>query len=352
MALNPACVPFVAVALLINLAASIWRGSGQLAVGKWTILAIQATLTTLAAVLILGLDPYYARKTEYAIATTDLESREEHRDPVFSPRRAAEAAMSLNPSTLTPLTGLAENDEEISLVPLDGWPERVLTWVSLLLAASATCSIFRHRGRTDAGASGLGWLFTTGWLLWLVGRPLLLFLAEGVSRTRWDTSLLRIYLRFILNRCEILLLFVFLTAGLVILLQQLAASSRFQPLRTGIIVALMMACLVLFAMRIVTDDRYAVHRVKVPVNPAWEISDDDLRLVAWIDKNLPDEKIAPQAYTMRLRTAARSKSTSTRPAERSPSSSMGSCNYRFFWLMEREGIYEEYLKNVRRGAQR
>ena len=347
VALNPACAPFVAVALLISLATSSWRGSEQLAVRKWTIVAIQGTLTALAAVLIVGLDPYYARKTEYAIAT-DLEIREELRDPVFSTRRAAEAALSLNPLSLTPLAGLPEGDEEISLVPLVGWPERALTWVTLLLAAWSSWSICRPRRMADAIALGLGWLFTTGWLLWLVGRPLLLFLAEGVSRTRWDTILLRIYLRFILNRCELLLLFVFLTAGLVILLQQLATAARFQPVRTGIIVVLMTVSVVLFAMRIVTDDRYDLHHIKVPINPAWAVSDDDLRLVAWIDEHVqPNERIAPQAYTMQ---------SGPRKIERHLYPAGGAValvlygkhrNYRFFWPTEREGIYEEYLKNVK-----
>jgi hypothetical protein len=194
--------------------------------------------------------------------------------------------------------------------------------------------------------AGPAWLVAGCVLLWLLGRPALVGLLGSLSTERWDTSLLRVYLGFLLVRGELLGLFVGLTAGaavLALLPWQATILRRWGSLLAMTAVALPPG-VYLYAL---AGGRSHVGMLVVPTTTLWRVGPEDVELTAWIDDNIPpQETIGLQAHTFRAGPSSRECHLFPYGGALAVVLHGKHANYRFFEATERPGAYEDYQRNV------
>jgi hypothetical protein len=280
LALNPATAPYVAAAMVLALVMSIRHAGRQWGLSWWKVVTVQGLLAILLGSLVLASDPYYL---------TSLKGRAQTIDPAqdlaiqplrFDWPRAARELLQVRPLELT--TEGWQGDA-------DGFLIDILPWLVFLqggVLVGWTISCWRP-GEWPQGTTAISTLVQTGMVFWLGSKYVVHFLAGGLPAESWDTKLLADYLMRLQGRVELVLLFLVWVASAVALCRLSAAQwsprARWRvPLCLGIVwLSWSIAYLVGLVAAppgsfVIPDDGEIIYLV----------TDDDLRLVAWIDENI------------------------------------------------------------------
>jgi hypothetical protein len=313
VAINPACVPFLAFACLVALSILGCRATTVLHLSWPRILAWQAGLAILSGVLIVGCDAYYRglilNLTVQRAGSPNINAHvgitvPDGAEGAFSLGRAVQGLGSLDLAGLTPEKLTFPLYPE--LVEFHGWqlkPPHVFTpGFTLGLALMYLVWYWRVRKLADApaGLDPLAGLVVGCLALWLLLKVSMSGLAEGLSFQRGDTALLSSYVRLMLVRCELLLIATCLAAsgtGCFLLAERRLGRSTAWRAGRGVLVLL---AWVPYAFAFVYTSHCGF--VIVPT-PSWaDITPDDLRLVTWIDSHLSPEdgRIGLAAHTFHL----------------------------------------------------
>jgi hypothetical protein len=308
-ALNPACAPYAAAATLIGLGVAAARGKSALGVARWRVVAWQTGLLLAAAALVLGNDAYYSRFVRSsrgeppaargeAVATVGKGS-------LFSATDAARAAGSAHPLGLSPAVSVTAVSAHYDY--LKGWDARALprsaavAALAVVLLALLLMRLRRKRVAPSPAERGVAFLGLGLLLLWLPLKYGVTFLAGGLSLTDPLTFLLHAYARYVLLRCELLLVFAMLAAGASLLF--LAVERRASPKgrRGTVVLAGLAAACWLLPLAGALGAVGVSGLVTVPTTSRFEVTDDDLAMVAWLDDNIPPEKgqVALAGFTFR-----------------------------------------------------
>jgi len=298
-ALNPACAPYALVSAIVAAVVFAARGRAALGVRRWQSLAVQFGLTLAAAAMVISCDLYYRSLLHSpVIAATDARPRNgavpgKEEMPVtpaprFSWRKGLAGMGSVNPLGLSPVetaTGLLWDRAE----HLRGWDERWLPRIAtigvLLLSLFALAGLLPRRSRSAAVRDPLVRFLLAAVLVWLALKYLMTFALTGLSRGTNKTLLLSIYMRFVLLRCELLLLFACLVAaGARLYLARPPARATWLLAVVGIAV-----CWLLPALGLAAGVEVSGFPM-VPTTDRFGVTDDDLKLTAWLDEHVPPEK--------------------------------------------------------------
>jgi hypothetical protein len=175
--------------------------------------------------------------------------------------------------------------------PLRGWGERwpatAFPLVVLALSAFALVGLLSARTRAAALRDPLVRLLLAALVLWLGVKYALTFVIFGLSRAENMTGLLSVYLRHLLLRCELLLLFACFAAACTRLYLVLEARSG-RAARRGAPAAAA-GCAVLPALGLLGGVMVSGFTV-IPALDRFAPTADDLRLSVWLTDNVPPEK--------------------------------------------------------------
>lgn len=319
-ALNPACAPFAAAATAVAAVVFAYRGGRALGWSRRRVLLAQGALALAAAVLVLGSDLYYrsllARAWRTGAAGAGAAGAAEDpapggpREPAYSLAKGMRAAATVNPVTLSPAvstTALSYHYDH-----LQGWTEKgpayallVLTFGAALLALVPLAAA-RRRSAVPAGAPAVAAVAALA--LRLALKYGITALAGGLTLTEELPALLSAYLRYVLLRCELLLLFACLVAAgthLYLVLERRGRLGVRALVTAGVLLGA--GCWALPAAWLFVTPAARMEWTGAPTAPQsgrFPITEDDLRLTAWLDDNPPPEggNIGLAAWTFRCGT--------------------------------------------------
>ncbi len=289
--LNPACVPYALISALLVLIVN-YRFDRTMATGTSAryFVGFQVCAGLLAGLVILSADPFYRK-----LATDSLRPTEKSKDagdpgikaPAFSSAKAVRQLTGVSPFRLSRTSSTTAF--EYVLPSSDGWPEQwpqaMLPIAALLLTGIYVLSCFVSRGRIRR-VSVPGALALTCLLLSVGIKYFITFVAGGIERINWQGYLLDIYLRYLLIRCELLLLFTCSMAAGVWLFVELPRGQGLAPVARWLVSILTVAvCWALPFLCIVLDAKLS-GTVQIPINQRYPVTSQDLDLVAWADANL------------------------------------------------------------------
>lgn len=291
--LNPACVPFAAIAFGIACSIHFTKCSARTGATWIRTGCVGVLLVVTAATLFLTCDRYYSkvlpgpggiRDSGVGVAPST--------DPsFFSWRRAASAAWAVKPWELSPhATILPPNPD---FIELHDWPRQFPQY--LFPAAACVLGLFlglaamlRKAEWRFASASRLRALVLGCIALWVGLKYGMSGFAGGLSPEGWDTRLLRIYVGFLLIRCELVLLFVICISAIAVVVG--GVGKRTSTSSPGILgpVVVTLGCALPYLLLVNPPFRSGL--VVMPSNSFHgTITLDDVRLARWIDANLPAE---------------------------------------------------------------
>jgi hypothetical protein len=298
-ALNPACVPYALVASVVAGAVLLVRGRAHLRLPFWQTAAGLAGIGVVAAGLVFGCDLYYrslvrgvlgqnADSGPISVPATEPTAL----PPRFSPLQGARGLASVNPIALSPL----ETTTDLVWLPAERlmgwdrrWPAQTLPVAALALTLLALAGLVPRQGRAATFRDPLVRLLLAVLVMWLGLKYALTFGIAGLSRVpeHYLAGLLSVYLRYLLLRCEFLLLFALVgTAGARLFLT-LERHQANQARRAAIVVAA--ACWLLPALGLAAGFAVSGFAV-IPTTDRFAVTEDDLRLAAWLGDNVPPEK--------------------------------------------------------------
>jgi hypothetical protein len=300
-ALNPSCAPFAALTGLAVLILTCSRSKERWGRHAVTAGMIQSAAFLVAAVLVIGADPYYFEMVQ----GRTVRGTEQAPGGLF---RVQNALTGLNPLlfvTFSPLISFTE------LEPLfgksAGWTENLpesMFPAACLMAALAWMATSRRQRRAgwDAGRTiycGLG-LCLTFWFVQKLGFGSLL---AGLNTEATAGERLKVYVGFLLLRFELLVLFatgVLTAVGFYLLAERagLRRAVRKSPLLAAFAVLVCPLPLYLFLASALPDSTVAragmvtMQLFPSPYkNPFDAVTGDDIRLVQWAEANLPGDQL-------------------------------------------------------------
>jgi hypothetical protein len=209
----------------------------------------------------------------------------------FSTTEAARQFANVSPLRLSPAISLTAYDSNF-LDSVRGWPahwpQQVLPWAAVLLTGMYVLSRVMSRGGSRPSSLGL---FAVTCLLLDVGlKYAATFVAGGISLASWQGTILHVYTRFLLTRCDVLLLFTCVLAASVWLVVALPGDRRPTRSARGLrLVLTIVLCWILPGYLIVSESCMS-GCARIPVDHRFTVTGDDLELVAWADAHLPAEK--------------------------------------------------------------
>lgn len=298
-ALNPACAPFVALAVGIAL---VLQFRAAMRLGQRPVPSLVVQLVPLACVglLLLANDLYYGRLVQkaglvglarHAPAPAQVNVPPEQPSAVggFSLISGLRQAGGVQPLGLSPNATVGAFTSVELEAQTRQWPGRLPQCALPLLGAGLglLALLAAWVTRRQQVPTGLRFLppFCLGCLaLWFVLKYGMTFLEGALSSPAWQGHLLRVYIGFLLLRCELLVLFALLVSAgtsLYLTLERRPGGRRVATLLLAPVIGVLLLCAVLVPCNCGTPI--------IPVTPWGRVSVQDLNLVAWIDQNLPPE---------------------------------------------------------------
>ncbi len=316
VALNPACLPFAALAVAVNLALVGYQAVAVPGPRWWRVVGFQVVLLAVASLAVLGGDEYYRGLARQFLGTGSVVdggvSEVQLGPPAsgeapFSAARALQGAASLNLFGLTP----PQLFLEVYRIPeLRDWherlPYRAFPGMVLATAAAALVAAWRNGLLADreSGARPVATFLAACAALWVLCKLGPGLAGAGLSADYYMTALMKMYVTLMAVRCELLLGFAAqAAAGVCLYLAAERARARrgARPLSRTAVAPLLLVMPYLGVLA--APDGYGCGYVVVPNRVSGGvITEDDLRLVAWANANLPPEKglIGLAGSTMRL----------------------------------------------------
>jgi hypothetical protein len=301
-AMNPACVPFAGLVLLVSLtilAVRAYRTPGQSLIR--TVL-VQTGLIALAALLILDGDPYYGRRLRRVLRPTSAPAATARDADVAADTPARVSGLGLSPMaglrSISPLKVLRLADN--ATMTHGGNNEKVIGWTrywqyaglpALGLAAAALLAalVFSRQWQgavLPRGVVSLAWFAAGCGLIWVLGKVTMLVLIGAITGTGVEAELLRIYLGFLLLRWDVLLLFAVLCpVGLALHLLGRSARPGLRLLPLG---GLILVVVLLAGFTVGGWPRAGGSIVRLET--VYLTTPNDVALVEWCNNNLPPEK--------------------------------------------------------------
>jgi len=300
-ALNPACVPYALASIAVAWVVLAVRGRAGLGLPRWQAVAVPAGLALVAAGLVFGCDLYYrgllrsllpSGAEPAATGGPEAAPAAAARPPRFSWATGMRGLGSVNPVGLTPL------DSTTALVweradHLKGWtahwPALALTVGTLAVSLCVLAELVSRQKRAAALRDPLVRFVLVALLLWPGLKYAMTIGIGGLSRADHETGLLSVYLRYLLLRCELLLLFACLAAAGARLF--LTWQPRFGrgARRVAVGSAAVVACWLLPALGLWAGVEVGGF-VEVPTNRRFPVTEDELKMAAWVGENVPPEK--------------------------------------------------------------
>lgn len=338
VALNPACAPFAALAMLLATVIFCYKEKNLLGIGYVRSLGFQGLLVLAFSVLIFGCDRYYSLMlNNFATSRVLAHPTDKTRPLVVSERSAfswqagLKAVVSENPLFFTSeknklvaflYPGLPQFHDWQQKYPFVVFPPLALTLGLIVLAYF----VRSRRRKEQAGLAGqLPLILAVCFGLWIVVKYASAFLAGGFSWDSPDTALLSSYITVLASRCELVLVFVILAAGAsyLFLLAEvyLRGRAEWQPITLAM--SMPLYCFALICVLWSACASGHLHAQGFPISGQvmkkhfvlsryvstqnfpttgclmaqsfqqvleGPITEDDRKLVAWLDANLPPAK--------------------------------------------------------------
>jgi hypothetical protein len=293
-AVNPACALFAVVAGAV--AWLVFTARGRPGLG----LASLAGLGLAWGALVVGCDAYYGQLIRPAPSHEPGPPAEAAAEMPTAPALAqrfswpqgARAAAEVNPFTLSPVVTMTVLlwDRAEHLKGWDArWPARAVPPAVLLLALVTLGGLLPRRSRATTARDPLVRLLVCCVLLWLVLKYLVNFCAGGMMQPSYEEKLLAIYLRYLLLRCELLLLFACLAAAGVRLYLALERQKAGRGWKAAAATGMVAACWLLPALGLLAGVEVSGFPT-VPAHDRFAVTADDLRLAAWLGDNVPPDR--------------------------------------------------------------
>jgi hypothetical protein len=305
VALNPACALYAAVAVLAASALLAWRTAGPAGWSRARIVVVYLALVLAGTALVLGTDRYYGPMIFQVVrratiqngtgpAASEAPAETMAHPALLNPAGVWPMVKELDPVGLSPhvsTTGLSAPQ----LDRLAGWPQklpqRLVVLVALGLSLLALAAHLRPAGAASAGRGrALAGVVLAGLLLWLALKLAALALAGMFAIDHPHGRLLQGYTRYLLLRCELLLLFTLLASSLAALFLTAQRRGFFTGRRGVAGAAALVAGCWLGPVAGLWSGIMLSGPVTVPLSNRFPVTDDDLQLVAWANENLPPEK--------------------------------------------------------------
>ncbi len=310
VALNPACASYATAGFVLGLAVHVRRAKAARLLPRLGSAALQVGLVVAAAALVLGSDPFLVSVAKHfgapppapSVATPPAASAPPPAPSVATPPAASAPPFSLkaalaglrvaNPVGLSPPVSATTTSGYDNL---EGWNDRplprsfVLLMFGLTPAALALNLLARRRGAVPP-CPLLGRLLLTALALWFAVKYAGSFLGSGLSTHNPDTYYLSGYTRYLLPRCELLLMLACLAGSATSLYLAARQAGALRGARAAVLLgAAGLLCWLLPAAWLLGGRQFSGTTV-LPASARFSVTEDDLRLVAWIDDNLPPEK--------------------------------------------------------------
>jgi hypothetical protein len=285
LALSPVCAPFLLLACTTALLINCARGRGELGEHILKVASVQAALTVLAALLVLGSDRYYSKLILSPTEASYMEGSN------YGGGAATEAKP---PFTFSSEQGLA-TIAAINPFNLIHWPPeeshlmgRHLAWLVFVLTASAGVLAGR-RLPTLIAARSLAVGAAASLVGWAVAKYGMSFFAGGITNPGPDAELLYAYLFFLGRRVELWLLFLAaVAAGVSVYLSPRDGRERAIATATVGGAAIVMAAWWLPHASTHLDPR---RNYFIPRNQGVSgiVTPDDVELASWMEESLASD---------------------------------------------------------------
>jgi hypothetical protein len=354
-ALNPACLPYAALATAVAAVIFAYRAGRASGRPRWRVLLAQAALALLAGTLGLGNDPYYrAILTPQPQPQAAQESPAAPASPSFSLAKGLRALSLVNPLGLSPVVTTTDVEDYHSHLRnwTNGWPATAFVLLTFGLAVLAFGPLAVARRRAVMPGRALAVMALACLALIVALKYGVTLVAGGLSAADPDTLLLSGYLRYLLLRCELLLLFAALVTCLTYLYLVAESRGRLQGRgRATAGVLLAAACWAMPAAWLVVSPSHLEWggMPTVPRNQRFPVTPDDLHLLAWIDDNLPPAEGAVGLAAMTYRCGLNDCEHHIYPLDGGHALAVFGRHYRYRFLMptlEGEAGMEGYERHV------
>jgi hypothetical protein len=308
-ALNPACGPYALVAALVAVVILAARGRTALGLPIPLTVAALTGLGLTAAGLVCACDLYYGPMLRHSPAaesgtgtgTGTGTGGTADAPPRFSWAKAVGGLGWVNPISLSPVestTALNWGPAEPLRGWGDRWPAATFPILALGLPLLALAGLLSPRTRAAVARDPIVRLLLAAVALWLGLKYAMTFLLAGLSRSEHMTGLLSVYLRYLLLRCELLLLFTGLAAACARLFLIVEARSGQAARRASVAAAV--GCGLLPALGLLAGVLVSGFPI-ILTTDRFEPTANDIKLSAWLADNVPPNKgnIALAAFTFR-----------------------------------------------------
>jgi hypothetical protein len=293
LALNPICAPFTLAAVLVAGVIICLRQGGPL---RRTAVAVASLMLAFgfAAVLVLGADRHYAGYLNRQAATAAVTDSSPAVPPLrLSPSVALTAFTTFSPFDLTPTVMLEEEEygkrrNPAELHWTEAFPQRLVPWLAEALALTAL--LLALRGRHQAPVLGVypaALLILACAAMWILLKWGVAFTTAAVSSDSWKADMLQVYLKTILTRIELLLLFTSLAASATLLVL-IFESKRGELVRRLAPVAWMALAVLTVGLAVGPHPKSGFF--SMPAGSAYAVTAEDRELASWIDENTPPDR--------------------------------------------------------------
>jgi hypothetical protein len=288
-ALNPACVPFMALAAFTVLFLNCRKGYISFGQGPLRMMAVHISVMAFLGAMVLGGDPYYrnlVRGAAPSFAPADAGA------PLFfSWKDALHSALTINPLQLSPASSFTPPTPRTE--DFKGWPDRLPQAALPLLAMTAALfalgyQLTGRQGERSRSCQFLSQFVLAGSGLWLATKYGMGFLEGGLSPNRGDSRLLGTYVGFLTTRCELLLLFFILAgAGTTWILVTEGAWWR-KSIPVTVLAPLVCLPYTMMGYQMNPGRNGFIRAATYPFgNP---VTPQDVELIAWIDAHISPEE--------------------------------------------------------------
>lgn len=289
LVLNPICAPFTLAAVASAAVIFVLRQTNPLRRTATSAVLFIGALG-LSAAVVLGMDRHYATYLHKPTESSVL--REPGAElPVLklSAGAALSALQSVNPLDLTPTVMLAEEayPHPAELHWTERYPQRLAPWLAEAALLLALFFIVRRRSwDTVPGSCAVVWLLIGSAAVWLLLKYGIAVATSAVSSSGWKAEMFSVYLKTILTRTELLVLFSSFAAATTLLTLILASTRR--RLLPQLAPVAWLALALLTAGFLVAPHSKSGY-LTMPVGAAYAMTAADHELAAWADGNIPPE---------------------------------------------------------------
>lgn len=296
--LNPGGAPFAALACLLAVIVLVLRTPSRMgACPRWRALGLACALVLLTAVPVVLTDRYYASLLFRSSTVLTVEEAPQRLNmPLFAWQEGLTALGGIDPFGFDAAWSTIPANVAASSNFNSDWPRsplpRALSWLAVGGGLVAGTWWLRWRVRTAPGEErALAALLLGLLVIWFVGKYAGALAVHGLQPRFWYSKQLAVYLGFCLIRWQ-----VFLVYGLLLTWPTLVAMGCWSwPVQNARLQRRRVRRLSICAVALCCSSLGLISSqcgpwIIPPFTHGGPVTQDDLRLVAWMDANLPPER--------------------------------------------------------------